>query len=89
MSERGIKPNDTVLHRPSGETWVVAGVNHGTGQLIPFGYPFPSIGKIVDCELLEKGYEREPQSEKTIRALMARGLDNFVDVTSAMLHGII
>ena len=30
-----IMPNDTVLHKPSGETWVVCGVNHEQGKLIP------------------------------------------------------
>ena len=89
MSERGIKPNDTVLHRPSGETWVVAGVNHSTGELIPYGYPFPSIGKIADCELLEKGCETKPQEEHVIKTFQDMGLVNFIDTRSAMFHGII
>lgn len=41
-----IMPNDTVKHRPSGEIWVVCGVNHESGSLVPMGYPFPSIAKV-------------------------------------------
>lgn len=32
-----IMPNDVVLHKPSGEKWVVAGVNHENNTLIPKG----------------------------------------------------
>lgn len=50
-----IMPNDTVKHRPSGEIWVVCGVNHESGNLVPMGYPFPSIAKVEDCEPEEIG----------------------------------
>lgn len=40
MSDR-IRPNDVVLHKPSGEKWVVAGVHYDGKTLIPKGYPFP------------------------------------------------
>lgn len=89
MGDRGIKPNDTVLHRPTGETWVVAGVNLTTGELVPCGYPFPSVAKIADCELLEKGYEAKPQGEDVIAAFQKEGMLNFIDAKSAMFHGII
>lgn len=84
-----IKPNDIVLHKPSGEKWVVAGVNAYDGKLIPKGYPFPSIANIADCELIEARYEVEYQEETVIKALIQHGLKNFVDVRSAMLHGLI
>ena len=29
-----IRPNDIVLHKPSGEKWVVCGVDHSKGELI-------------------------------------------------------
>ena len=77
-----IMPNDVVKHKPTGETWVVAGVNHQTGELIPMGYPFPSIAKTDDCEILERRYETESQSEKVIEDLKKRGLLNFIDVRS-------
>lgn len=80
-----IKPNDVVLHKPSGEKWVVAGVNAEEGKLIPYGYPFPSIANMADCELLERGYEAKPQEERVIREFMNHGLLSFVDVRSALL----
>ena len=84
-----IMPNDTVLHKPSGETWVVCGVNHEQGKLIPWGYPFPTLANTEDCKILEAHYELEPQSAKAIDALQKRGLESFIDVRSAMLCGVI
>lgn len=84
-----IKPNDIVLHKPSGEKWTVAGVNAYDGKLVPKGYPFPSVANISDCELIEWRYEFEYQSEDVIKALMRNGMQSFVDVRSAMLHGLI
>ena len=84
-----IRPNDTVLHKPSGETWVVCGVDHEKGELIPCGYPFPTIAKLSDCELVEEWYHIECQSEEQIKALQKCGLDRFIDPLSAMFHGII
>lgn len=83
-----IKPNDIVLHKPSGERWVVAGVNAFDGKLIPKGYPFPSIANIKDCELIEGRYEVEYQDEDMIKALMQCGMKSFVDIRSAMMHGL-
>lgn len=88
MNDRPIMPNDTVLHKPSGEKWVVAGVNHATGELCPMGYPFPSVAKIADCEIIEKGYETEFQSESVIKAFINLGMLNFIDVRSAMFLGL-
>ena len=87
--DKRIRPNDIVLHKPSSETWVVCGVNYSTGELIPCGYPFPSLAKISDCELIEERYTKEWQSEEQIKALQKHGLENFIDVTSAMFLGII
>lgn len=84
-----IMPNDTVKHRPSGETWFVCGVNHESGSLVPMGYPFPSIANVEDCELIERRYETEPQSEEQIKALQAHGLTGYIDARSACFHGII
>ena len=89
MERTEIRPNDTVLHKPTGETWVVCGVNHDLKTLIPCGYPFPSIGKIEDCELLQSEYETHPQTVEQINALKKHGMDNYIDVKSAMFHGII
>lgn len=84
-----IMPNDFILHRPTGEEWVVCGVNYERGELIPCGYPFPSIAKIEDCELTEKRYSNGGQTEEQIKALQDAKCTSFIDVTSAMFHGII
>lgn len=84
-----IMPNDIVRHKPTGETWVVAGVNHQTKKLVPMGYPFPTIAKAGDCEILERRYETESQSKEVIEALKKHGLLNFIDVRSAMWHGLL
>ena len=83
-----IKPNDVVLHKPSGEKWVVAGVNYDVGKLIPMGYPFPTLANIEDCELLERHYESMAQEEAVIKALFEHGLSSVVDPMSAMFHGL-
>ncbi len=84
-----IRPNDIVKHIPTGEEWVVCGVDYLKGELIPCGYPFPSIAKISDCELIKSGYLTKPQSKEQIEALKNEHLERFIDVTSAMFHGII
>ncbi|MCM1327295.1 MAG: hypothetical protein NC094_11965 [Bacteroidales bacterium] len=84
-----IRPNDIVKHIPTGEEWVVCGVDHAKGELIPCGYPFPSIAKASDCELVESRYIKEPQSEERIKALQKEHLERFIDVKSAMFHGMI
>lgn len=77
-----IRPNDTVLHKPSGETWVVCGVDHERGELIACGYPFPTLAKLSDCELVEEGDTAKGQPEEYIRALRKHGLYRFVDIKS-------
>ena len=84
-----IMPNDVVLHKPTGEKIVVCGVDHAKGKLIACGYPFPSMMDTGDCEIIERNYEYECQSIEHINALKAEGLTNFIDVTSAMFHGMI
>ena len=88
MNDR-IRPNDVVLHKPSGEKWVVAGVHYDGKTLIPKGYPFPSIADTADCELLERNYTSKAQEENVIKSLMAHGLESYVDARSAMFHGIL
>lgn len=88
MSDR-IRPNDVVLHKPSGEKWVVAGVHYDGKTLIPKGYPFPSIADVSDCELIESNYKTYPQEEAVIKILMEHGLESYVDARSAMFHGVL
>lgn len=84
-----IMPNDVVLHKPTGETIVVCGVNHEKGELVASGWPFPSIYHVEDCEIVEQNYEHECQSVQQIDALRKEGLVSFIDVRSAMYHGVI
>ena len=83
-----IMPNDVVKHKPTGETWVVAGVNHLTKEVVPKGYPFPTIARIEDCEIIERRYEFEVQEEDVIDAFRKEGMLNFIDVRSAMFLGL-
>lgn len=84
-----IMPNDLIKHKPTGEIWVVAGVNHATHEVVPMGYPFPSIAKMEDCEIIERHYEAESQSVAVINAFKKEGMLNFIDMRSAMWHGLL
>lgn len=74
---RTIKPGDYVKHLPSGEEWVVCGVNHEYDFLIPCGFPFPSMVDISDCVLTESC--NKPQSEEYKQALTKHGLVSFIE----------
>lgn len=47
-----IETGDTVYHKPSRETWLVAVV--WQNELMPMGWP-ESIAKVTDCQLVDKG----------------------------------
>jgi len=49
----GITPGSIVLHRPSGEEWIVGAVCELSGDLSPDGWP-PTVSKASDCDLVEK-----------------------------------
>lgn len=58
-----IKAGSSVLHKPSGETWFVLGVNKQKNQACIAGWP-PTIANLSDCELVNAGngitqHERE------------------------------
>lgn len=72
-----IRANDFVKHIPSGEEWVVCGVNYEKGDLIPCGYPFPTCAKISDCILTES--RNKPQDEDMINALRKSGCESFIE----------
>lgn len=75
--EQNIRPTDIVLHRPSGEHWVVCGVNMQTGMLIPCGYPFPTVDRIEDCELVEARYPEKGMPGEYVRALESVGYGTY------------
>lgn len=65
--------------------WIIS----GGGRLIPCGYPFPTVARIEDCEVIERHYETQYQTEEQIKALQKYELTSFIDVKSAMFHGLI
>jgi hypothetical protein len=48
---------DTVLHRPTGEKWLVAAVS--SGYVYYCGYPFGGYGQIEDCVFVNKATKKE------------------------------
>lgn len=48
---RKFKAGDTVLHRPTGETWSLV-ADEKDGWVTPGGWP-PSQGRAEDCKLVE------------------------------------
>lgn len=72
-----MRPGDVVYHKPTGETWVLAGVNEKEGTVVPKGYPFPAIAQISDCELLRSGTgEQDESSREAFRTL---GMVSFIE----------
>ncbi len=51
-----IKAGDTILHRPSGEKWLVAATRRD--ELVCYGWP-ESIAKLDDCDLIESCTDEE------------------------------
>ena len=78
-AEVRIRPSDVVRHKPTGETWVVCGVDPTQDRLIPCGYPFPTMAKLSDCEMVEEWYSKEGQPEEYKAVLREHGLERFVE----------
>lgn len=55
---RKIRCGDHVLHRPTGESWVVAYADYETGRLAWAGYP-DGTAAIADCELTKAACDGE------------------------------
>lgn len=49
-----IQAGDTVKHGPTGEEWVLLGVNKEKNRVCVAGWP-PSMAYLSDCELIVKG----------------------------------
>ena len=85
QSERqAIDTGDIVLHRPTGETWVVAGVIGDT--LMWVGWP-EGCAKLSDCELQEKATQNE-RNELLQRLSKMNGDDIRKRHAQRMLEGI-
>jgi hypothetical protein len=60
ISERAapIQCGDTVLHRPSGEIWLVAAADHERNTLMWCGWP-EGTASITDCKILHRAKPEE------------------------------
>lgn len=73
-----MRASDTVLHVPTGETWVLCGVDKAQVRVVLCGYPFPSIGYVNDCKMIEPRIEDcQPQEYKD--ALLKYDLLSFIE----------
>lgn len=70
-----IKPADHVLHRPTGETWVVAYADHEADRLSPCGWP-EGIANISDCELVKAATDEESREMIELWAAKTGGDDH-------------
>lgn len=61
---------DHVLHRPSGETWVVGWADHESGRMAPCGWP-TCEALISDCEIVKVATDDE--SAKLVAEFSASG----------------
>ena len=58
MADEHINCGDHVLHRPSGETWVVAAADHAANDLMWCGWP-EGMGRVSDCEVIKRATPEE------------------------------
>lgn len=74
-----IHAGDMVRNRESGEKLLVAGVNPETGFFVPMGYPFPSIEKTSDYDLVERN--AVPVTEHIKSSLKKHGMESYIEDT--------
>lgn len=65
MASEEIRPGDAVFHRPSGEEWMVLGVNRECNKVAPMGWPI-TIANLSDCELTERGNGITAKARETL-----------------------
>lgn len=53
------RTGDSILHKPSGETWVCAWADPETGYLSWLGWPPNGEALIADCELVRAATDEE------------------------------
>lgn len=49
-----IQAGDSVLHKPTGETWFILGISQKRNRVCVAGWP-PSEAELSDCELVKNG----------------------------------
>ena len=73
---------DHVLHRPTGETWVVAYAEGG--DLVPAGWP-PGIARTADCEVVRRASDAEHAA--SVEQWRDTSLDGWVRPRVLRLYG--
>lgn len=53
-----MRTGDTVLHKPTGETWLVACAHEDRDELYWMGWP-PGCARLSDCELMRACSDEE------------------------------
>jgi hypothetical protein len=80
-----IHAGDMVKHIPTGEKWIVAGVNRKEGRIVRMGYPFPSLAPLAECELVES--DSVMVTEHIKESLRKNGLSSYVEDTADTKQG--
>lgn len=65
---------DTVLHRPSGERWLVAVARTEQDEIIPCGWPL-SFARLSDCDLVRAATDEQREALLNQMADMQDGSD--------------
>jgi hypothetical protein len=55
---KAIRAGDTVLHKPTGEKWLVAAMSGDGAKLVCCGWP-ESIADVSDCELFRSATDEK------------------------------
>lgn len=53
-----MRTGDTILHKPSGERWLVAAVSPTGDQIVCCGWP-ESVAPVTDCELIKSATDAD------------------------------
>ena len=72
-----IRPNDVILYKPTGEKFVVYGVDKEQENVIVWGKSFAKLSA-DDCELVDEKYQTKTQ----INMLREHGLTKYIDIFS-------
>lgn len=85
-----IMPNDIVILKSTNEKHTVVGVNRDTGRVMLSLDPLVVVDA-GECYLIESHYPERPQPVEVIGKLLNGGVDlkGFIDVRSALFHGIL
>lgn len=74
-----MRTGDTVFHRPSGETWILAWADPETDDVQPCGWPL-SLARMSDCDLVRAATDAESDS---LRAEMGGAMQRRADLLAS------